>query len=328
MKNKRKLLWIIGVLVIVFISVQAGLDEIKASLGQAEIEILILLFGLQLFTLALTSYQWFYLLNKDKKRINFPDVFAIYLSGSLIESITPSSKLGGEAAKVYLFRKESGLSYEQLTGRLIAHKFIMLLPFLLLAIISLAFASLEFSLPAFVYLAVLIFAILFGIFTYLNFKTWDNSNKASEEGNLLLEKIIAGKEFLKRAIKSSKELLVKKELILLLIISFLVWGLYPVKLYLVSQMLGLSASFWLVMTITYAAYLVSMLPLTPGGLGTFEGSVALIFSLNGFAFAQGLSVALLSRLITYWIPLIVSTLAALYIISVKNFEVFSASGGR
>ena len=53
----------------------------------------------------------------------------------------------------------------------------------------------------------------------------------------------------------------------------------------------------------FVAYLVSMLPLFSGGLGSFEGSMALLLLLGGITPAEGLAAALLSRVITYWFPL-------------------------
>jgi len=99
----------------------------------------------------------------------------------------------------------------------------------------------------------------------------------------------------------------------LIAVSALIWLLYPVKVFLVTGMLDLKISVPAVAIITFTAYLVSMIPLLPGGLGSYEGTVVLMFAFFGIGPAEGLAVALISRLITFWIPLFWSAASAFYL---------------
>ena len=59
------------------------------------------------------------------------------------------------------------------------------------------------------------------------------------------------------------------------------------------------------------------------GLGTFESTFGILFRINGYLFSQGLTLAILSRLVTYWLPFILSFLATIYLVLVDDMEIFS-----
>ena len=108
--------------------------------------------------------------------------------------------------------------------------------------------------------------------------------------------------------------------IFLFAIAFTVWALYPVKVYLVARMLGYNLNQVVVIISTYTAYLVSMVPLLPGGLATFEGTMALVLSSEGIASYEAFSIALTTRLITFWIPLVISGFVTIYYINKSKTE--------
>jgi len=61
-------------------------------------------------------------------------------------------------------------------------------------------------------------------------------------------------------------------------------------------------------------YVVAIIPLTPGGLGSEEAIMALFFALIlGIALPLSTSIALIDRLITFWISLIVCLLVSIAI---------------
>lgn len=117
MRFKHSLPWIAGIAVVVVFMFSMGMEELKAAVKQIDPFIIVFLCFLQVLTLALGAYKWRYLLIKLGKRLSLGSVFAVYMAGNFIESITPSVKLGGEAAKVYLFRRRTSLTYPQLAGR-------------------------------------------------------------------------------------------------------------------------------------------------------------------------------------------------------------------
>ncbi|MCK8825270.1 lysylphosphatidylglycerol synthase transmembrane domain-containing protein [Fuchsiella alkaliacetigena] len=329
MLGKRVLLWIAGILAISLLVFFTGWEDIKLALAGAEVSLMLVLCLLQLGTLLLGAYQWRYLLQKSTN-ISLPRVLGINLAGKFIESVTPSSKLGGEAAKVYLFRQYTGLKYQSLTSLLLVHKHITLLPFLVLAGLFLLLTAFRFTLPTVVYFAFFTLVAIFIVLFLFCYRSWQQEGafeadlsvqKSRSFLKLLINKGRKAISFLEKAATNSQQVLKVKGHCWLLFISLVIWLLYPVKIYLVASMLGFEVSLALVGVITYGAYVVSMLPLLPGGLGSFEASMAVMFSLNGLLSAQGLSIALLSRLVTYWFPLLLSIAASIYLLSENRVSI-------
>ena len=320
--NKKIMMWILGVILLIVLAIWTGLDGMREVFKVVELDKLLLflisLSLLQVLTLSLTTYQWYYLINKFEK-LSFLNVFLISLTGNFVESVTPSSKLGGESVKIYLFKQKTDFSYQKLTTFLLAHKYVLLSPFLIICLISLVVASLRYNVPQAVYVSFTILTVSVGTLIAVIYLGRDDNSKAKSR-YFVIRKLLEGIDFIKKSAAEVNTVLSKTDRNKLFMISFLIWGLYPVKIYLTAMVLGLSLSLPLAIIVTYTAYLVSMLPITPGGLGTFEGSMTVILSLNGFLLAEGMAIALLARSITYWFPLFISAGAAIYLIKNRDIK--------
>ncbi len=335
MTLKKFLLWIIGITILTAAVFIMGLEEISASIRQVNPVTFIFLLLLQILTHLAAAFQWQFLLKKLQQQLSLGLVLAITLAGNYVESVTPAVKLGGEAAKVYLFRRHSSLDYDRLAGILFALKYYSMLPFVCLVVIFTGSAFLNYSMPrpalgafAFLLLFFTAIALLYyraggesapGSDSQVSERALtgnkSNSRMSKLEVSLLALKNKAGKitAFVNRAASFSRSIANPLERFSLVSISTAVWIAYSLKVYLVARTLGLEIEFFPVAIITFTAYMVSMVPLLPGGLGSFEATMVFMFSFNGFSPAEGLTVALLSRLVTYWFPLLLSALAAAYL---------------
>ncbi len=318
MKRVRYIpLWVAGLSALAVCIRFLGWDELSQALHRADPQTMVGLVLLQIFTLGLTAYQLSFLLQKLGNRLPFLRVFEIHLAGGFVESVTPSVKLGGEAAKVYLLRQTTRLPHSKLAGVLLAHKYISLLPFVALCAVLIAIAMLRQEGLGPVYLTFLFLAIFFGLIAWLlrrglkgqiTAKTYDAENplRSNRIVAYAVNKVHYLLTYINDAIYHARSLIATAERSRLIPISLLVWGLYPVKVYLVASMLGYEVNLFYIALATYTAYLVSMLPLLPGGIGTFEGTMVLVLSLGGLSPAEGLAVALMSRAVTFWFPLFLS----------------------
>ncbi|MDR5658554.1 lysylphosphatidylglycerol synthase transmembrane domain-containing protein [Serpentinicella sp. ANB-PHB4] len=321
---KKTFLLMVGVvlcLVVVFI---LGWEEVYSIISRISITQLLLLTMLQLGTLFSTTYILHYLLKQKSPKVSLGSVFGINLAGSFVESVTPSVKVGGEALKVYLMQKETGLEYSQLTAITLMSKFFSMLPFLGISFVTLAVAFFSYEVPIFVYVAfigLLLFFILFLLlFNLQGLHLHVLANKIFNKGKIrhpLLTKILHKSTkiyafMIETSIQSKTLISAGHKRIFLFSIAFMVWALYPVKVYLVARMLGYELSVIVVIIATYTAYLVSMVPLLPGGLATFEGSMALVLAYEHLASHEAFSIALMTRVITFWIPLLISGVVMIY----------------
>ncbi len=305
------------------------MDELLQMISEINPVFLLGLFLLQTFTLLLVSYQWHFMFKNNEYDISFHEVFTIHMAGKFVESVTPSSKFGGETAKVYLFRKKIGRSYQDIVSFLLAHKYISLLPFLILSLIFLVTASIQFSLPRLVYISfiamVLLFVMLFALLFWGQKKYDYESDRSKKHGIFITitDKIKRGIEFLHESASGVEKILSRAQRNKLFVISFLIWILYPIKIYLVAASLNFEIGLLLPIIATYSAYLVSMLPITPGGLGTFEGTMASIFMISELSFTEGMTIALLSRSVTFWFPLFLSAICTTYLVKIEDLTILS-----
>lgn len=98
----------------------------------------------------------------------------------------------------------------------------------------------------------------------------------------------------------------KKALVSLLLFSIFIWLLYPLKMYLLTMHLLPDASIILVGAIAFAAYMVAMIPIFPGGLGGFEGTMTGLLLAVGAMQSNALIITVLFRFATFWFVMLLS----------------------
>lgn len=248
------------------------------------------LFALQLLTLVLTTLLWhipiLHIRHAEARVAQnsnghlFLSLFRIQLASGLVESLTPSSKLGGEAVKLLLLRRRTGLSRDVLLNLMVVNKTVTFGSFLILTAGLLLYAADRWVVPAATIWSFLGLLTVFG----------------------------AAAALLRRFGSRWSRIRCTKDRVPLFVIAAVMWALYPVKFALVANMLGLTVPFALLAVAVFAAYVVSMIPLTPGGLGSFEAIFAVVVMQAGLDFETGLLLAVATRLVTFWFPLILGTI--------------------
>ncbi len=236
---------------------------------------LAILFSLQLLSLSLLSGQWLLLLRRDLRITNarLADVDFRYVAASAVEALTPSAKLGGEAARLYLFARAYGCRTRDLIRPAARQVTGLLAGFIVFALIAAALAT--------------------GL---------------TVTGTAIAGLAVFG--FLRSMLRRGLLRMPDRTLMRLAVSSTVVWALYPVKVALAAFFLGIEIAVPVVIVATFAAYAVGLMPITPGGLGTYEATMIGAFSVAGVAPADAAAVTLLSRAVSYWAPLLLSLGAA------------------
>lgn len=89
------------------------------------------------------------------------------------------------------------------------------------------------------------------------------------------------------------------------------WGCAVMILWVVLLALGVSVSFWVVMITMAIGKMIQMTPIAvPGMLGIYEAAITASLSLFAIPVAVAASAALLSRIVTSWLDLPVTGVAA------------------
>ncbi len=297
------------VLAILLLS-RLDLEAMLKSFGYIQPNQLIFLCGLQLLTLLLIAYQWKDLAHHMETHIPFSKMLFILMYGTFVESITPSVKAGGEATKVVLLQGRSGMTFGQATALVGLQKMLSSTVFACLSIVSVLYYFMSVSeangLGTF-----LIIGLLLSVLT----------------ATLLLvliiwpEKVLA-KVYKLHMLKTKKETIDdftgqfktavshfskdKKNLMKHVCIAFAIWLLFPLKVYLTMQAFGIQIHFLTAAAITYLTYMVGMIPLLPGGLGSFEAAMVILLTPFSIVPHLGLAIALVVRFITFWFVFILT----------------------
>ena len=269
MKKIRRWLVIPFIGWIIWILITYDLTPLMTALTALDPWIVVLLLLLQLFTFALMSHQWLHLL-RVKGHHAFLSILNILFASAFTEGITPSVKFGSEAVKGYLLMQRFSLNTKAMVKKVAVQKIISisaLVPFILVTV-WLWWSPAEAGVTI-VGLSLLGLLILTGL--------W-----------VMRTKFAAMAEW------SFKNTWFHYRL------SFAIWALFYTKGWLLSIFMGFDLSAMTVLLVVFVPYLAALVPITPGGIGTFEAAMVSVLVTSGITAETAIVFALVFRLVTFW----------------------------
>ena len=320
-KNLRIIgLFAIGILIILFIMKYIGIQEILEVLKNVKLSFLLLGLLIQLFLFGLWGYRWEIILEAVKERVSVKNLYLSLFIGVLFNNVTPAAKTGGEPVRAYILSKMESISSEKAFATITADRIFDSFPYALLSLFSVLYLFFFENIPIWV-TYILVFALFFSIFILLatvylciNLKMAKRLilglmnfvgrffPKIKEYSYTVEEKIIT---FNSTVLRISKD---KTAMVKAMVISFLILFCGFFRIYFVFLAVGYNVSFIVPVIVTIIAIQVNIIPLLPGGLGTTEGVMVIIFSIFGVPIAVSASVALLDRLLSYWLGIFIGAL--------------------
>lgn len=307
---KKLVLFFVSILSVVALFIWADFSVVFSSLRGIDAMSLVLLCLLQLLTVYLITLQWAMLARLTGKHVTLMDTFRVNMAGTFVESVTPSVKAGGEAAKVYVLKRRLGFSLGSGAALVGLQKIVSIIPFMVLSMLGLLWvvvaqglssSSFGIMLGALGFLALFMGAVSFMLFfphkvtmllSWLPW--WRKTSPKVEEGIKNFRQTVD-------VVKAQHRGVVRP-----LLLSFLIWGLFPVKTLVAARSLGMDVGFLFLAAATFLSYMVAMVPLLPGGLGSFEAAMTFLLLPVGVAQAKGLALALVVRFVTFWFPFLLS----------------------
>lgn len=304
--------WVIFGILLFFLVEKVDFVEILTAIQSVPLWVLLFLLTLQVITQLLLATQWYLIARNFAKNCRFSQIFYILSTGSVIESLTPGAKIGGEVTRLYYLKSELGCTTEQSTHIIIIQKcFSMSVMFGICLFSLLTIVKRVVFLP-FRQLPIFVFGS-FSLLVFLSFLFFSGTVVKALEKKKKDTKLYS-------VVKSYHEnihTLSKSQWAVQFSISIAVWLLFPFKMMLLlNNFIGIDPG--LVIAITMTAYMLALLPLTPGGLGTFEGSMVALFSFFPLETELSLSIAIIFRFITFWFVMLGSTLFVLIYRKEKN----------
>ena len=287
---KKPLLFVLGLTFILTLLNQSDLPAVFHALRSIHMRYFALLLSLQLITIIAIAYQWQFIIKRYTINLSVFTLILMNLNGTFYEAITPAVKAGGEAYKVLYLKKYTHDVYRA-AAMVTIQKSISLIGFLTLTLISLHFLTV---MPALNNDAMILFGIIFGIVITLSLFMIVFRNKNT---------------FLNSVVKAFTPFKTRKtELVLHYALSISIWLMFALKLGILLMAFNLDFPLTTILALTFIPYMVGLLPLSPGGLGTFETTLTLMLTSLGVAFTQALSITLIFRFITFWFPFVLSLL--------------------
>ncbi|MFI3114750.1 MAG: lysylphosphatidylglycerol synthase transmembrane domain-containing protein [Clostridia bacterium] len=306
-KNKSLIIKTLGYLILgilVFVLVKAvDFHELKHHISKAKIEVLLFLIALQVVTQLLICVQWHTITKSVLGGSNFMKVMHLFTKGTVVEAITPGAKIGGEVTRLYYLKKDFECNTDKALSIIVIQKSVSMS--VLFSICAVSFihicTKIEYSLGIQIVVTlinILLISFMIGLLFF------------SKSLNLFLEKfqnkiIIKINKFIKSYVEATSKL-TKKEWIIEFLLSAVIWILYPLKMWILSVSFGIKLPFLVILTVTMTAYFFSMFPITPGGLGTFEGAMIGILSIMDVNTTLAITVSVVFRFVTFWFVIIAS----------------------
>ncbi|TYQ13066.1 UNVERIFIED_CONTAM: hypothetical protein Cloal_4115 [Acetivibrio alkalicellulosi] len=286
-------------------------SNIFNNLISINIESIVLVCLIQLFTILLINIQWKNLGAVLGLKLTFKNVLHVNMHGTFAESITPSVKAGGEFLKAYILNGEFGIPLSKASALIVMQKTISTVVFLFMNIIAL-FSLLFYIKEIEIYFKILVPSLIF-IFALIFLMIYSMVNQK------IIITIVSKIPFIKKKhvekldqglinYRSTVKTVFKQKKVMFkqLILSLLIWNLFPIKAYLISVSLGFNIGFIPILAVTYLTYMIGMIPLLPGGIGTFEASTIMLLAPVGINGHEALAFAIILRFVTFWFVFLVS----------------------
>jgi glycosyltransferase 2 family protein len=209
--------------------------------------------------------------------------------------------------------KYANCPLEKSFATVIADRGLDTFPFVVLAVITIIFAVLYLKL-SFLVISALIISLLALVIAFAVALYMSVDQKMGERVTRWLLKIL--KRFSKKehskierkalsamnGFQNSIRTLLKNRKVLLygLPLSFLIWFLEILRVYLVFSAFDVQVNLGLIAAVFVIATLIGMIPLHPGGMGAVDGMMILFFSLAGIPPSVSAAATIVERLISFW----------------------------
>lgn len=313
MKHKGLLLLLAGVIIIALMIYLIGPADIVKDLEKADPYYLLLAVIIQFVTFALFTLRWSITTKAVGINVRKRHLLPMLLVGMAINNLTPSARGGGEPVRAYILGKYSRTSIESALATVIADRGLDTFPFIVLAVITIVSMILYFNLsPVWIIsliVAVILIIVVFFLALYVSvddgagekFANWITNTlkffykKGYERWSLKIKNAII--EF-----QDSMRVMLKKKQVFIygIPLSFLLWLLEILRVYLIFCAFGANVTIIVIAEVFIVATLIGMIPLLPGGLGAIEGMMIILYSAAGISPSISAAVTVVERLISFW----------------------------
>ncbi len=311
------------------IAIIVGLGDILNVLSHANWYFILLNFVLEFSILLIWTFRWKLILGVMDESASFKSLLIMLFASIFGNNVTPGAA-GGEPLRAYLLTEVEGTPFETGLASSTADRVFEFLPFVLISIFA-AILILSWNIPVWtrliVFALILLSMIFFGILVYAIFKKevtqrvvislaksvypfFIRLTKKTISFADVTEKLIF---YINRFSHGFLQVIKDRKIFLAgFILSFAMWTLDMVRIYVCFVALGTYPPIIPLVIIYTIAILISLVPLLPGSWGIREATMVALFAVVGVPGDVVIAASLIDRLASYIVPTIIGALAALY----------------
>lgn len=319
MDKKTIILLGISLLILAVMLWFVGIDNVIGALKVANVSIIALAIGVQLFTYVLYTLRWSILNNLADINVGIRKLLPMVLVGLAVNNITPSGRGGGEPVRAYILSKDKEeYHFEETFATVVADRALDTFPFVVLAAVTIAAMALFFNFPIWL-LVVMVIAVIgiVAVLAIIIYMCINPSFGGRVEGwivGLVRRFYKKNSESLESQIhdaifgfQNTMKLLIsnRKGLVYTVSLSFVIWIFEIVRVYLVFLAFGANVNLIVIGEVFILACLVGMIPLLPGGIGAIDSVMIIFYSAAGISASISAAATVIERLISYWMPTII-----------------------
>jgi uncharacterized protein (TIRG00374 family) len=318
MKHKTLLLMLAGIGVLVLMVLIIGPGQIESAIKLANPWYLILAVLIQLAIYGLWTERWAVTTSAVGISVKRRRLFPMLMVGLAINNLTPSGRGGGEPVRAYILGKYSSSPTENAFATVIADRGLDTFPFIALVVFTIIAAVLYLNLPQWMIITLVIcMVVLIAIFILALYMSLNREfgDRVIRWGLRILKRISekTHRKFEQRALnavegfQNSMKIMVTDRKVLLygIPLSFLIWGLEILRVYIVFAALNVQAPVGIIAAVFVISTLIGMIPLLPGGLGAVDGMMIVLYSYAGIAPSVSAASTIVERLISFWMTSII-----------------------
>ncbi len=278
-----------SIILIVFVLSRVGLEALYDNVLQARWPFVVLSLLFTPVLIAVSAWKWQIILKAQHTRVSLLRLFWLYVVGYFYNTVLPTN-VGGDVVRAYALGKDTGKK-AQAFGSVFIERFTGLTALLFMAILAFAFAIYRlWDVRLTLLLAVSIAGYLVLLFFFFNSKVIE---KIGDIRLPLLRGIIQKLNAFQNATMAFRAK--QKTLLFAMANSFLFYLLAVLNVYVTSLAFNASINLIQAFVITPIVLVITMIPISIGGIGLAEGAYVFTFQRFGVSGAIGLAVALLMR---------------------------------
>ncbi len=313
MKHRGLFLLFVGVAVIALMLFLIGPGEIENALQKADPFYVILAVFLQFIIFGFLTLRWSITIQAVGINMKKRHLLPMLLVGLAVNNLTPSARGGGEPVRAYILGKYSRTSMESALATVIADKGLDTFPFIVLAILTIIsmifYLNLSILWIVSLLIAVIIVVIIFIMALYISLDEGIGKKVAGWILDFIKRFYKKGYDRLHERIKTairefqnSMRMMLKEKKVFFygIPLSFLLWILEILRVYLLFDAFGAHVSLIVIAEVFIIATLIGMIPFLPGGLGAIEGMMIVFYSSAGVSPSISAAVTVVERLISFW----------------------------